>query len=430
MENFTKTAIALSNRSARLFGVIATVAMLISTYAFAHPVGYSNPAPVPLLTAGTFGALAYSGITGSVNVSGDVGSSTASIGTGITATGTKHIVGDSQTLQAQTDLTAALSNALGRTSDATITAGTLGGLTLFHGVYSYGSALDLASNNTLTLDAQGDPAAVFIIEAGSALTINTGSTVSLIGGAVWSNVFWYVGTSATIHGASSNFNGIILAVSSITLESGSTTTARLLANTGAVTLASPVLPVELVAFSATTNRADAILHWSTATEIDNHGFEVERRQTATWQDVAFVAGTGTSNSPKSYSYTDNNLAAGSYTYRLKQIDNNGAFLYYGSAAVEIKTAPETFALSQNYPNPFNPSTMISYQLPVNSQVSLKVYDVLGNEIASLVNGRQEAGSYAVSFNTNEGTRNLSSGVYFYRLETGSFVSIKKLILMK
>ena len=87
-------------------------------------------------------------------------------------------------------------------------------------------------------------------------------------------------------------------------------------------------------------------------------------------------------------------------------------------------------LSQNYPNPFNPSTVISYQVAVNSQVTLKVYDVLGKEVAALVNGRQEAGSYNVTFNTNSGTRNLSSGVYFYRLNAGSFVSTKKLVLMK
>ena len=80
--------------------------------------------------------------------------------------------------------------------------------------------------------------------------------------------------------------------------------------------------------------------------------------------------------------------------------------------------------------PFNPSTVISYQLPVNSQVTLKVYDVLGREVAALVNDRQEAGSYSVLFNTNKGTLSLSSGVYFYRLETGSLVSIKKLVLLK
>ena len=97
--------------------------------------------------------------------------------------------------------------------------------------------------------------------------------------------------------------------------------------------------------------------------------------------------------------------------------------------VRTEYVPKGFALSQNYPNPFNPST-IEYSLEKAAQVSLKVYNLLGHEVAILVNGRQEAGSYTVSFNTNKGTLNLSSGVYFYRLEAGSFVSIKKLTLLK
>jgi hypothetical protein len=98
--------------------------------------------------------------------------------------------------------------------------------------------------------------------------------------------------------------------------------------------------------------------------------------------------------------------------------------------VAISSAPAAFALSQNYPNPFNPSTVISYQLPVNSQVTLKVYDMLGREVATLVNGEMKAGSYSVPFNTSKGTLGFSSGVYVYRLEAGSFISTRKLVLMK
>jgi hypothetical protein len=172
------------------------------------------------------------------------------------------------------------------------------------------------------------------------------------------------------------------------------------------------------------------LHWSTATEINNPGFEIQRRQTSDWAKVGFVAGAGTSNAPRNYSYTDSKLSAGSYSYRLKQIDNNGAFTYGSTVEVAISSAPAAFALSQNYPNPFNPSTVISYQLPVNSQVTLKVYDMLGREVATLVNGEMKAGSYSVPFNTSKGTLGLSSGVYVYRLEAGSFISTKKLLLMK
>ncbi len=119
--------------------------------------------------------------------------------------------------------------------------------------------------------------------------------------------------------------------------------------------------------------------------------------------------------------------SGAYNIYASRILHSGSL-----TEVEIAgaTAPARFTLSQNYPNPFNPSTVISYQLSVNSQVTLKVYDLLGKEVATLVNGRQEAGSYNATFNTNHGTRSLSSGVYFYRLEAGSYVSTKKLILMK
>jgi hypothetical protein len=170
-----------------------------------------------------------------------------------------------------------------------------------------------------------------------------------------------------------------------------------------------VLPVELVSFTATANGMNTNLHWSTATEINNSGFEIQRRQASDWAKVGFVAGAGTSNSPRNYSYTDSKLTSGSYSYRLKQIDNNGAFRYGSTVEVAISSAPAAFALSQNYPNPFNPSTVISYQLAVNSQ---------------------EAGVYTVSFNTSKGILGLSSGVYVYRLEAGTFISTKKLVLMK
>ena len=142
------------------------------------------------------------------------------------------------------------------------------------------------------------------------------------------------------------------------------------APSGAVSLSNTtVLPVELVSFTGTASGMNANLHWSTATEINNSGFEVQRRQTADWAKVGFVAGAGTSNSPRNYSYTDNNLTAGSYSYRLKQIDNNGAFTYGTTVEVAISSAPQAFALLQNYPNPFNPSTVISYSFSEQSGFS-------------------------------------------------------------
>jgi hypothetical protein len=171
------------------------------------------------------------------------------------------------------------------------------------------------------------------------------------------------------------------------------------------------------------------LHWKTATELNNSGFEVQRRSenrgaSAEWQVLGFVRGAGTTTEAQSYSFLDNS-AVGKVQYRLKQIDFDGQFEY--SNIIEVDAgAPKQFALEQNYPNPFNPSTTIRYQLPVASEVKLEVYDVLGKKIATLVNERQSAGSYQVVWNAS----GLSSGTYFYRLQAGTFVETKKMIMVK
>ena len=146
---------------------------------------------------------------------------------------------------------------------------------------------------------------------------------------------------------------------------------------------------------------------------------------AEWEKVGFVAGSGNSNSVKEYSFTDSKLSTGKLAYRLKQIDNDGTTSF--SKIVEVENLqPSTFDLRQNFPNPFNPSTVISYQLPVSAQVSLKVYDVLGNEVASLVNLQQEAGSYNVTLDAST----LASGTYIYRLIAGDYVAVKKMAVLK
>lgn len=191
------------------------------------------------------------------------------------------------------------------------------------------------------------------------------------------------------------------------------------------------LPVELKSFTASTADNKIILNWQTATEINNYGFEVERSRMTDvaaeeWNTIGFVKGSGNSNSIKEYSFTDLNLSADvNLKYRLKQVDNDGSFTY--SKEIEIlSSAPSTLNLLQNYPNPFNPTTVISYQLPVNCFVSLKVYDMTGNEVASLVNREQQAGSHTATFNAS----GIATGIYFYRIQAGDFVSMKKLILLK
>ena len=213
-------------------------------------------------------------------------------------------------------------------------------------------------------------------------------------------------------------------------------------NTGTSTVTqvnNNALPAELISFSASENGSLIELKWSTATEVNNFGFEIERLQDykiaelqnlpagqASWDKIGFVKGNGNSNSPKSYSFADNlNLSSGNYSYRLKQIDNDGQFEY--SSIVEVSfNSPAEFSLKQNYPNPFNPSTKISYALPSKSFVTLKVYDVIGNEVASLVNQEQAEGEHNISFDASS----LSSGIYFYKLTAGSFVKTMKMILLR
>jgi hypothetical protein len=202
------------------------------------------------------------------------------------------------------------------------------------------------SSGDLTLDGQGDPNAVFIFQMGSTLITTSDRQVILTGSARAANIFWQVGSSATL-GTNSLFKGNILALTSISLLTGAILDGRALAQNGGVTF-----------------------------------------------------------------------------------DGNTVTMPSGITGVEGGSAAVAFRLSQNYPNPFNPSTKIEYSLEKAGMVSLRLFNVLGSEVATLVHGRQEAGTYAVQFNSNKETVGLSSGVYFYRLEAGPHVSVRKLILMR
>jgi len=186
------------------------------------------------------------------------------------------------------------------------------------------------------------------------------------------------------------------------------------------------LPVELASFTSSVNGRNVELNWATASELNNSGFDIERSVNGNWTKVANVSGNGTTTSPQSYSYTDRNVASGNYSYRLKQIDFNGNFEYFNLSSEVNVGVPSNFALSQNYPNPFNPSTKINYDLPTDSKVSIKLFDMSGREVMTLVNEVKTAGYYTVSFNG----ANLSSGVYFYTISADNFVSTKKMTLIK
>ncbi|MBP9192670.1 MAG: T9SS type A sorting domain-containing protein [Ignavibacteria bacterium] len=193
---------------------------------------------------------------------------------------------------------------------------------------------------------------------------------------------------------------------------------------------SGVLPVELASFTSLINQNNVNLNWSTSNEVNNSGFEIERKLTSensSWNKVAFVNGNGNSTELKKYNYTDKNLEIGKYNYRLKQIDFNGNFEYYELENEVIVGIPTQFELSQNYPNPFNPATKINFTLPADTKVSLSIYDVSGRLVSTLINNEfKQANYYSVSFNG----ASLSSGTYFYSIRTDNNNETKKMMLIK
>ncbi len=192
------------------------------------------------------------------------------------------------------------------------------------------------------------------------------------------------------------------------------------------------LPVELASFTSSIDNRKVTLNWSTVTEENNAGFEVERKLTGAtvWTNAGHINGAGNSNTIKNYTFTDNNLATGKYNYRLKQVDFNGNFEYFNLSNEVNIGVPNKFALSQNYPNPFNPTTNINYDLPFDSKVMIKIFDITGREVSQIVNTVQPAGYYSINFNASV----LSSGVYFYQITADggnqSFAKTLKMMLIK
>ena len=202
-------------------------------------------------------------------------------------------------------------------------------------------------------------------------------------------------------------------------------------------------PVELQNFRANIQNDNVMLNWSTATEINNYGFDIQRWSVLSssdceedenglrienedWKSIGFVKGAGNSNSTKIYSFNDVSAnLSGKYYYRLKQVDTDGSFEYSEEIMIELdKTG--SYQLEQNFPNPFNPTTIITYQIPRKSRVVLKIFDVLGRDIRTLVNEVKDAGRHKVEFNASD----LSSGRYFYQINAGNYTSVKKLIVAK
>lgn len=281
-----------------------------------------------------------------------------------------------------------------------------------------------------TIDTSGNPIAV----NGITLTISDGATLST----------YTVNTDVTgnspvvvVSGAS---NGSEISATAQVLIPGGITYCGLNAIKQLLVIGKPTmglrsayttwgaLPVELSSFSSMINDRNVTLYWSTTSESNNSGFDIERSVTnsSEWSKVGHLNGFGTSELSHSYSYTDRNLASGSYSYRLKQIDYNGNVEYHNLNSEVVIGIPTAFSLRQNYPNPFNPSTTINFDMPKDGFVTLKVYNTSGKEVASLVNETRAAGYHTVSFNA----ANLSSGVYYYRLESEGVSKVMKMALIK
>jgi hypothetical protein len=187
------------------------------------------------------------------------------------------------------------------------------------------------------------------------------------------------------------------------------------------------LPVELSSFTANLLKDKVTLNWSTATETNNAGFDIERKlsSSANWTKVGNVTGNGNSSDLNNYSFSER-VSSGVYNYRLKQVDYNGNFQYYNLSNEVNVGIPSAFSLSQNYPNPFNPTTKIDYELPNDANVSITLYDISGKEVLSLINESKTAGYHTVQINASS----LSSGTYFYNITAGNFVQTKKMTILK
>jgi photosystem II stability/assembly factor-like uncharacterized protein len=186
------------------------------------------------------------------------------------------------------------------------------------------------------------------------------------------------------------------------------------------------LPVELVSFTASVNNNDVTLNWSTATELNNRGFEIERKVGENeFEQIGFVPGFGTTTETKNYQFKDANLNSGTYTYRLKQVDFDGTFEYSNEINVDV-TNPFQFELSQNYPNPFNPSTTIQFSIANSEMVNIAIYNELGEKVSELVNSVLSSGNHSVQFDA----MGLASGIYIVKMRAGEFSKTIKMNLLK
>jgi|WetSurMetagenome_2_1015567.scaffolds.fasta_scaffold124483_2 hypothetical protein len=267
------------------------------------------------------------------------------------------------------------------------------------------TALNIDASSTVTFKAQN----------GSTLQTMTLNAQKELSSAISIRSFFDNGTATPIN----NVSEIVVSITASTVTQD--------INYIDITLSNYALPVELNSFYANILDEGVKLNWSTATEVNNFGFEVERTayNNISWQKIGFIQGYGNSNSPKEYSFIDKPNGGSEYRYRLKQIDIDGKYEYSPEVEVKLET-PIDFSVKQNYPNPFNPTTKIEFSTPSDNNVEIKIYNALGMEVRTLLNENRQAGTHSIEFNAS----NLSSGIYFYKIVSGNYSEIKKMILLR
>ena len=260
-----------------------------------------------------------------------------------------------------------------------------------------------------------------------------GNLVSFSGftSSVSTDGMYYFITCDVASNATGSIQAVLVNNSSLTLSGGNLS--GTIDNAALSTGESP-LPVELSSFTANSLKGSVILNWTTASEINNAGFDVERQSLSsrkdTWTKIGFVEGNGTTNETKNYTFIDRKLKTGKYNYRLVQRDYNNRGVEHFLSDVVTVGVPKKYTISQNYPNPFNPNTKIDYELPYDGKVNIKLYDVIGREVATIVNEVHSAGYYTAEYNASS----LASGIYFYRIIAkggeSDFIMTKKMVLIK
>jgi hypothetical protein len=266
---------------------------------------------------------------------------------------------------------------------------------------------------------------------------------SIIGGDIgaWGNKYGFIWTPTdgmrpftewlADQGITLGSNWIISQVSDISADGkviiawGDNTDSPQTITDGLVIILEDAVPVELISFTASANNDIVNLNWSTATELNNSGFEIQRKnENSDWNPIGFIKGYGTTTTQNNYNYTDQSPVAGSNIYRLKQIDYDGTFDY--SNEVEVEIVPAEYVLQQNYPNPFNPTTTINFNTPKEDFVNVTIYNSLGEKVATLLDGVLSGGSHALTFDAT----GLASGLYILKMSSGSFSNTIKMNLMK